>query len=229
MILWLILFLLIIGISFILAFWSMRDYQEIPQQSKAEYGLFLIRRTNSLNFEVLDMIRKSMLKQDLIISIERLFKGKQAALAIFGPKKILEQFAQQLNLLELEDYALNLASEDIFIWEVGVKGSTDDIFKNLPMLEHEDQFFWQVILGAKRGKDLSFQTQIRAAVYSEDPIRKKTLVPTLQNLSMGKLIKIPRPFSQEQMMSFYKLRSLSKDSHGPVLASKGVMSLLKIS
>lgn len=229
MILWLILFLLIVGISFILAFWSMRDYQEIPQQSKAGYSLFLIRRTDSLNSEILDVIRKSMLKQGLIISIERLFKGKKAALAIFGPKKILEQFTKQLDLLELEDYTLNLAGQDIFIWEIGVKGSTNDIFKHLPVLEHEDQFFWQVILSAKEGGDLSFQTQIRAAVYSKDPVRRKTLVPLFQNLSIGQLVKIPRPFSQEQMMSFYKLRSLDKVGHGPVLTSLRVMSLLKIS
>lgn len=228
MILWLILFLIIVGISFILAFWSMRDYQEIPQQSKAEYGLFLIRRTDNLNFEILDVFRRSMLDRGFIISMERLFKGKQAALAIFGPKKILEQYSQQLNLLELEDYALNLVSENIIIWEVGVKGSTDNIFKNLPELTHEDQFFWQVIL-ARAGDDLSFQTQIRAAVYSKDPLRRKALASMLQNLNIGELIKIPRPFSQEQMMNFYKLRSLDKASNGPVLVSKGVMCLLKIS
>lgn len=228
MILWFILFLLIIGISFILALWSMRDYQEIPQQSKAEYGLFLIRRTDNLNFEILDMIRKSILDQGFIISIEKLFKGKKAALAIFGPKKSLEGFVQQLNLLELEDYTTDLAIQDILIWEVGVKGSTDNIFKNFPMLEYDDQFFWQVIL-AKGKENLSFQTQIRAAVYSKDPERRQTLVPNFQNFNMDKLIKIPRPFSREQMMSFYKLRSLGKDSNGPMLTSKGIMSLLKIS
>ncbi|EKD84968.1 MAG: hypothetical protein ACD_38C00123G0003, partial [uncultured bacterium] len=89
MILWLILFLLIIGISFILAFRSMKDYQEIPKASKVEYGLFLIRRTDSFDAGVLGSIGKFMLDNSLIISLERLFKGNKAALTIFGPKEIL--------------------------------------------------------------------------------------------------------------------------------------------
>lgn len=234
MILWLILFLLIIAISFILALLSMRDYQEIPEKSQEEYGLFLIRQTENFNAKFLDAIREFMPAKGLIISIERLLKGNKAALTIFGPKMILQKFINELNLLELEDYVSDLETAGVSVWEVGVKTANkpdmenlNNIFKNLPALTDEDQFFWQVIL--MQGEGLSFQTQIRAAVYSKEPARRQKLASILQNLNAGELIKVPRPFSEEQMINFYRLRSLSKDNKGPVLTSEGTVRLLKIS
>lgn len=236
MILWVILFLLIIVMSFVLAFLSMRDYHEIPGKSQVEYGLFLIRQTELFNHGFLDFIRESILKQGLVVSIERLFKGKQTALTIFGPKKILTQYAEKLNLLELEDYTLGLNHEHVSIWEVGTKiadklnlSHPGHLFQNLPALDSEDQFLWQVTLGLKGGKDKSFRTQIRAAIYSKEPTRRKDLAPLLQNLCVLELIKIPRPFSQSQLMDFYKLRSLSKDSQGPTLGFEEVIRLVKVS
>lgn len=231
MILWLALFFLVIAISFILALRSMRDYQDIFQQSKTEYGLFLIRQTERFNSNALDSIRKFLLEEEagLIISIERLFKGSQAALTIFGPKNILDKFALEFNLLELEDYTQELESQHVSLWEVGVKDagkfnseSLDSVFNNLPLLEGEDQFFWQVVVGRDR-------TQIRAALYSKDPVRRQTLADRFQNLTSGQLIKIPRPFSSEQMMAFFRLRSLGKDSKAPVLDSEGIIRIVKVS
>lgn len=230
MILWLALFFLVIAISFILALRSMKDYQEIPQQSKLEYGLFLIRQKENFNSKALDSIRKFLLEEaGLIISIERLFKGSQAALTIFGPKSLLDKFASEFNLLELEDYASVLESQHVSAWEVGVKdvsrfksGSPDNVFQNLPLLESGDQFFWQVIVGGDK-------TQIRAALYSKDSVRRQRLAPLFQNLASGQLIKIPKPFSSEQMMAFYRLRSLDRDSKAPILDSEGIMRIVKIS
>lgn len=222
MTLWVILFLLIVAISFILAIRSMKDYQEVPQKLKQEYGLFLIRRTNNFNAQVLDAILKLITAEGLIVSIERLFKGNETTLTVFGPKTQLNKFSAELGLLELEDYAADLETKDISVWELGVKvpfkfnpDSLDNVFDNLPALDPNDRFFWQVVLG--RG-----QTQIRAATSSKN-------APIFHNLRLGELIKIPQPFSAEQMLSFYKLRSLSKDSQAPVLTAKGVARLLKIS
>lgn len=234
MILWVILFLLVVGISFVLAYRSMKDYQEIPKETKAEYGLFLIRQTTNFDSSFLDSIQKLIAGPGLVVSLERLFKGQKAALTIFGPKQILAPFTYKLDLLELEDYTLNLDSQKVAVWEVGLKSANpkvtifDNIFQNLPQLQDQDQFFWQVVLGAKLGKDSLFQTQIRAAVYSENPLTQKELVSSLQNFSFGGLIKVPRPFSTQQIMNFYESRSLSKDSKGPVLNSEGVIRLLKV-
>lgn len=235
MILWLALFFLVIAISFILALQSMREYQEIPLKSKEEYSLFLIRNIANFDAEHLGSLRESLESDGLLISIERLFKGRKAALTIFGPKRILETFMADLSLLELEDYTLNLNSTDMHIWEMGTKEKDQKdenlpaIFKNLPSLSEEEQFFCQVVLGAKSGRSEIFQSQIRGAVYSKDPLKRRELAHFFQNASGGGLIKIPRPYSSEQMASFYRLRSLSKDSQGPVLYSEQVVDFVKIS
>lgn len=226
--------MLVVAISFVLAFFSMKDYHYAPQVSKGEYGLFLIRQTANLNVESLRSIGHQMLSEGLIVSIERLFKGPQAALTIFGPRKILGKFMESLNLLELEDYAEKLITSHISIWEVGARNPKEsnpgvgNFFEGLSQLRAEDQFFWQVILGAKKGEELTFQTQIRAAVYTLDAVRKNQLVSTLQNLSFGSLIMVPKPFSTDQMMDFFKSRSLSSDASGPILSAEGVINLLKV-
>lgn len=207
MILWLALIFLIIAVSFVLALRSMKDYQEIPQQS-LRYGLFLIRRTENFNLSLVDNIRKLAEEDGLIVSIERLFKGKQSALTIFGPKKILEKFTLELSLLELEDYAGKIDNKDIIVWEIGVKENNK---LNFPLLDGEGQFFLQIVLG--KG-----QVQIRVAA----------LVAALQNLGTG-AVKIPRPYSQEAMINFYKSRSLIKDPPVATLSSEAVIILLEIS
>ena len=64
MTLWIILFLLSVGISFVLALRSMRDYQEIPQKSDLDYGLFLIRRLDNFDAKLLDSMREFVLAKD---------------------------------------------------------------------------------------------------------------------------------------------------------------------
>lgn len=234
MVLWVALFLLILGISFVLAYRSMKDYQEIPAGAKVEYGLYLIRRMENLNANFLNSIGKLLLDGGLIISLERLFKGNQTALTIYGPKKILEGFASALNLLELEDYTLDCDSKDVSIWEMGIgsgglQNFDNSVFESLSELGGEDQFFWQIILSVKKSKEeVSFQTQIRAVIYSKDPVRRKMLTSLLQELKLGGLTKVPKPFSSEQMLIFYHLRSLGKDSSGPILDSGGVIHLLQV-
>lgn len=219
-----------------MAFRSMKNYQESPKKLSDEYGLFLIRRTNNFNAGFLDSIRNRMHAEKTTISLERLFKGHRVALAISGPKKILNGFVDQLGLLELEDYSIGLELKDIAVWEVGTKPgkklsveSLSNIFQNMTELGEQDQFFWQVILLANKDeKKQFFKTQIRAAVYSRDPEQRKKLTSLLQDLSAPGLIKIPRPFSNEQLIDFFKARNLHADTKGPVLNAAGVMSLLKI-
>lgn len=228
MILWLALFLLIVVISFVLAMQSMKDYQEIPQKPKEDYGLFLIRRIDAFSPQVLGSILKHVMAKGLLISIERLFKGHETALTLFGPKEVLDEFISELSLLELEDYAQGLDSKDVSVWELGAKDmskfntdSLHNIFGSLPRLDTEDQFFWQVVLGKN-------QSQIRALFHSKDADKRKKLAPLFHDLKMGELVKVPRPFSHEQMMNFYQLRSLSKDSKGPVLDPESIIKLLRV-
>lgn len=237
MILWFALFLIIVGISFILAFRSMKNYQESPQKIGDEYGLFLIRRVDNLNAGLLNSIRNQMVIRHATLSFERLFKGRRAALAVSGPKKILGDLTEQLGLLELEDYSAGLELNDVSAWEVGAKPgkplggeSMGSIFQNLTELGEEDQFFWQIILGANNdNKNPAFKTQIRAAVYSQDPERRKKLTSMLQNLDdQTGLTKIPRPFSNDQLMGFFRARNLHPDTKGPLLNFQEAINLLRV-
>lgn len=229
MIIYVVLFILIILVSFILAWRSMKDYQTLPQTFKEEYGLFLIRKPQALTIAFLETIHQYMLTENLIISLERSFRGGQSALTIFGPKKMLRHTGAGLDLMELEDYSGLFNSKDFLAWEVGIK-SFDHIFTDFPLLPKEDQFFWQVVMEArKKAGERIFQTQIRAVVFVKDPPVRKNLVSTLQNPATGKLTKLPRPFSNDQLLQFYRLRSLSKDTGGPAVGIGELLSLLRVS
>ena len=207
MIVWLILFLLVIGISFLLAFRSMKEYHEIPHKSDLEYALFLIRSPTNLNPEFLQTFQQKSAKKGLIISFERLFKGSESALCVFGPKEVLGSYAA-LNLLELEDYSSDFNTENTTVWEVDFK-AVDNPF-SVPQLRSDEKFCWQVLLSGKH-------IQARAAVFSKDPKKRLELV----------FSKLPRPFSNSQMIEFYKARSIDKETTKE-LGSLKLLDLLRL-
>lgn len=234
MIVWLTLFLIVIGISFILAYQSMKNYLEVPQKSTAGYGLFLVRQTQSFTLGFLESIHEFLLKEGLIVSLERLFKGGKSALTIFGPKKILNNYMSQLDLLELEDYAEGIDSKDYFAWEVGLKEGDSHIqnigslFGDLPPLVGGEQFWCQMTLLPKQGKSRGrlFQSQIRAVIFSKEPTKRKELKEALQTL--GGFSRVPRPFSNDQILTFYQQRAMGHDSRGPLLTGQEIVQLLKV-
>jgi len=198
MIFYLLIFFIILSVSLVLAYLSMKNYQEIPDALK-EYGIYLVKKPNFLTLQVLGMLLD--LCQGKLLSFERLFKGNLQVLVIFGPKKILsERFSEILGLLELEDYTR--VSGDLIAWEVGRKETGEfagDIFKNFPALDEDEQFFWQVILNGNHG-------QIRAVLFVQDIERKKILVSTLENIGGKLLHKIPKPFTSAQIFENYRKR-----------------------
>lgn len=213
-ILWLMLFLLIVAIAFVLAFASMKNYHDIPEKSRADYSLFLIRRQKGLNLDLLQNLVDDLFSEGLIISLERLFKGRESVLVIFGPKKILQNYTHQLNLLELEDYT-NLDQDKIFAWQIDLKNLGKVA---VPELEKEEQFWLQLIIRSH------YKMTIRAAFYSSDSAKRKQFPQTLQNLSG--FIKAPIPFSSAQIFNFYKLRSrVSKETS---LSPEQILLLLKV-
>lgn len=242
MIIWLVLFVIIIFISFILAYLSMRDYQEVPEK-KLQYSTFLIQNPDNFKAEVLDNLHQ-LIKRGETISLERLFKGDKSALVIFGPKEILQQFSN-LNLLELEDYTA-VKIEDLAAWELTLKNHQEVvsyIFNQMPSLETQEQFWWQIVLQANsknyladltdrlRGVQLTsedkvYRAQIRAVLVAPSEQRRKKLKVLLENLS-DNLIKIPRPFTSAQIFEFYTSRSFTPASFGvSILNSAQILTLL---
>lgn len=223
MIFWIILFAAVIFISFLLALRSMTDFEESPTEEKQQYGLFLIRNSQVLTESILDSVHKLILKEGLIISFERLIKGGESALVVYGPQVILNTF-QALNLLELEDYS-GVLPDSLQAWEMGVRKqkkikSTGSFFKGLPYLPGNEQLWWQLVLKAEKypGEDKFFQGQIRLVTSS--------VLPELKNPTTGDLIKIPKPFTTEQVIGFYQKRSFLKNKHNPILESQAVLQLL---
>lgn len=152
MLLWTALFLIIIAISAVLAYRSMRDYQVKPKTKSSSYGIFLIRNPANLT-KVLDNLHSLALDSGEIISFERLFKGTKSALVIFAPKSISMSLSSDLNLLELEEYA-KMDPAQVIAWDVGLKDQASfhlskiNAFENMPEFKDSEQFWWQMILQA---------------------------------------------------------------------------------
>ena len=204
MILWLLLFGLVLAISFVLAAKSMRDFQEI---SPADNGLYLIRSPGGLSYEVLNALQQS-LKPGQLLSLERLFKGDKSALVIFGPKDLLK--VSVLDLLELEDYTF--VTEQVSAWEIrGGTGNWRGIFTNLKLLESE-HFWWQVIFSK------GFKVQIRAVLVSANPVKIEKLAQSLGGDG----------FSSQHVLDFYQKRSYNFNNKNPNLSANEVLDLIKI-
>ncbi len=221
MILWVVLFGLVLGISFILAAQSMRDFSEIPSDEK-EYSLFLIRHTQGLTPTLLDSIRNELLESKAIISFERLFKGSKSAMVVFGPRSLLLNHVSSLDLLELENYT-NVSPEFISAWEVVVKKDAvlqNKVFANLAHFPENEQFWWQVILSH------SFKPQITAIVVTADSTNRHNLSHNLQNLEG--MQKLPKAFSNAQLLEFYQNRSVRKDNKNQAMHSEKILQLILI-
>lgn len=214
------IFLIVIAISLFLAYRSMRDYIDIPSIEKN--GVFLIQKPEIVTEELINRLH-NLLKGE-IVSFERLFKGSQSALVIFGPKSVLQQFPE-LNLLELEDY-VKVESPKI-AWEMGFKNGVapkevGNIFENLPELEINEQYWWQLAL--QSDKDQGWQSIIRAVFVSQDESRRRELSSKLQNLPP--LVKIPKPLTPEQIYENYTKRSFGISQNPFKVTSNLVLRLL---
>ncbi len=209
MILWIVLFGLVVVASFLLALQSMRDYQEIPK--KDEYSLFLIRNSAALTSGFLDSFQKTLNGQ--VLSFERLIKGGQSALVVYGPRNLLLSQRQMLDLLELEDY-VRVNNKQISSWEVV---DHKKIFQSLPALSTTEQFWWQLLLSPKNNKYLG---QIRVMVVSKDAERRR--------LVSERLNRLPKAFSNAQLLDFYSKRILRNDPNNLSLSSEEVVDLIRL-
>lgn len=230
MILWIILFVLILAISFVLAVKSMHDFQEIHPQTGENFSLFLIRNTPGLNKQLIEALYDDLAKSKLTVSFERLFKGPKSALVIFGPKTLLTKYTNTLNLLELEDYT-DIDINQTVAWEMTVKdGKWEEgrIPANLPTLSEQEQFWWQVIAWINDKENDKFSLHIRAVVTSVDQFRLKELAKSLQNLASARLVKLPKAFSNAQLLDFYKKRSFIKGNTNLDLNPDQILQLISL-
>lgn len=218
MILWIVLFCLVLALSFVLAARSMRDFQEFPVLG--DYSLFLIKNPKNLTTQVLSSIT-NLLKSGQILSFERLFKGGRGALVVLGPKELISRY-NTLDLLELEDYT-KANMQPFSICQVGINNSENQekIPVKLPLLESNEQFWWQLILASH------FKVQIKAVLSSLDEVKRASLADVLQNLAPGRLFMLPKVLSDSQILKAYQKRIFLGDKKLSLNAEK-VLQLLFI-
>ncbi len=149
--LWIILFLLVVAISFFLAYQSMRDFQEGIQHTPVVYGIYLIKKPAGVTVSSLNLLHSAMFKKKALVAFETLFKGGKKAHVVFGPKEILEHALHEAQLVELEDYTSQVDISSLHAWEMELRGS-GDVFANMPDLIPHEHFWWQVVLSAREYK-----------------------------------------------------------------------------
>lgn len=180
MIIWIILFFLVVGLSFYLSIRSMKDFQDLPE---GQYGLYLIQDLIHLN---------DLLTQRRLISLEKLFKGNKQALVIYVPRDLALSLSQ-LKLLEIEDPSDKISSDSVLAFETrGANLSLD--------LKTDEQLYFQLVISPIDGVVPKFQTTQRVVITSPDPNRRIELAK-----KVGGVIKKK---SSAQVFSNFKYRSV---------------------
>lgn len=244
MLFWLVLFTIVLIISFILAFKSMADYHEKPVNFHANYALFLIRSPQNFTSEVLTKLHREVLKDRFILSLEKLFRGKQEALVVYGPKMLLLPFGEALKLLEIEDYSKTIevkkpgGLEGMVAWEAGIKNASKileagQLFKELPKLEEREECWWQIVL-QPTSQESVFNSLVRVVVKAGEKRRAQALrEDSIKAGNSVGLSMLPQAYSHPQIVKFYQERALPstpfgifKKSNAFKLSSKEVMTLV---
>lgn len=249
---WVILLIILLGASLILAFYSMRSYQEIPA-ALSSYSLFLVRNKQAFNTQMLDKIHQLTAPDQASFSLERLFKGNESVLVIFGPVNLIRQLPE-LDPLELEDYLqtdsnspssmeglrpTKISVNDSFTLTIVPKGSSkksllakSDFLKMLN-LEPEQYFFWQIVaspLVKRSQKDPRslFQVTIRAMVVDKNAAKKIDLAKKIDqeiNRATSLTSQKRSQTSQSYFLSFTKRAIIPKEVAEFSLHSEELVSL----
>lgn len=174
-VIWIALFFIIILISCVLAFRSMRDYEEFPESSGLN-SVFFIGNTANFTVETLNKLHKFLLNDKQFFSLERLYRGKERALVIFGPGD-LKVHLPELNLVELEDYidGEGVSVNQSLTWLIEAKNNPKKILhiggelKNLE-IGPEQKFFIQIVcMPLANHSESTFQATLRVMAVEGDP------------------------------------------------------------
>src|ERR1044071_4017614 len=97
---WVIAFFIIILISSVLAYRSMRDYEEFPDILSLN-SLYFIGNPAGLSPEMMKKLHNFFLIRKHFFSLEKLIKGHDKARVLYGPRDLGKDFPE-LNLVEIE-------------------------------------------------------------------------------------------------------------------------------
>jgi len=222
---WVIAFFIIILISSVLAYRSMRDYEEFPDSGSLN-TLFYVGNPSNLNVEILKKMHDFFLSQKQFFSLEKLIKGKEKAKVIFGPRDMAKSFPE-LNLVEIEDY---LADEGGFLspdfdkkvnvnqalsWLIEPKNNpkkslliNNEELRSLWVEDGQKVFIQSVLMPLEKSND--FQATLRVMVADPDPIKRVGLAKKINETfaSLTGLHKHEDNFPEGKKFESFKQRSL---------------------
>lgn len=192
---WIVLFFIIILVSAVLAFRSMKDYEEFPGSENIN-SLFFVANSQNFTENSLKKLHKAFLNSKQFFSLERLNKGQERVLVIFGPREIPE-ILPELKLVEIEDYLADPNSLEqnnmdkkasvnhALTWLIEGKLNKKPLhigeeLKNLD-LGKDQQFHIQIVAIPEAAiTDLEkFQSTIRVMVVEDDSIERVALAKIL--------------------------------------------------
>jgi len=199
---WLVGLTIVIALSFYLASRSMKDFKETPKKD-INFTLFYVKNAFKLDSNIINKIHNLLLPSGAICSFEKLIKGQEAALIIYGPAQIKAQLPE-LELVELEDYLATPPKEGesqipdpkkfelnkSFAWTLSSKNNdkkkleVKSDFLKLLELNDDQKFCWQIVChpvktkkedSGSGGADGNFQVTIRCMIVDPDPVKKVEL------------------------------------------------------
>jgi hypothetical protein len=219
------LFFIIILISSVLAYRSMRDYEEFPDTLSLN-SLFYIGAPQNLK-DALKRLHDVNLSEKHFFSLEKLIKGAEKAWVIFGNRDLQEHFPE-LNLIEIEDYinenSLLQGSESeksvgvnqTLSWLIEPKNNPKKVLhvtnelKGLKAAEDQKIFIQAVLMPVEKPGEESFQSTLRIMVADPDPIKKVELAKKINQVlsSATGLNKREDDFPESRKFDSFKQRTL---------------------
>lgn len=201
----------------------MKDYEEFPE-SLSLNAIFFVGNPQNFTEESLKKLREFFANRKQFFSLERLNKGKERALVIFGPRDIVE-ILPELNLVEIEDYLAD--ANQTLTWLVEPKVNDKKplhVSREIKDLEfgESQKFFIQIVCTPEdeRGPE-SFQSTIRVMVVDEDSIKKIVLAKELKQLwvvATGLNLR-ENNFPEQKKFESFKQRSLVPREVTPFIMS----------
>ncbi len=242
---WVIFFFIIILISSVLAYRSMRDYEEFPD-SVSLNALFYIGNPSNINEETLKRIHSRFTQEKHFFSLERLVKGDEKAVVLFGERQMREQFPE-LSLVEIEDYVgeVNLLAGDgndktvdvnqAISWLIEPKSdpkkllTIGDEFRDLKVGKDQKVFVQVILMPSERAGETVFQATIRVMVADPDPVSRVALAKSTNDLVMRAtgLKKHDDNFPEGKKFESFKQRSfIPKEVSEFTLTTQEVLDIL---
>lgn len=208
-----------------MAFRSMKDYEEFPESQNLN-SLFFVASHQSFSDASLKKLHEAFAQNKQFFSLERLNKGKERALVIFGPRELPEILPEH-KLVEIEDYLidLNQLDQNAIDSKVSVNHSLTRLIepklKKKPLfigsdlkefeLGENQKFYIQIVcIPEISSHEQEFQTTIRVMVVDEDSIERVSLAKKLAKvLESATGLNIHEDnFPEQKKFESYKQRSL---------------------